>query len=214
MEIRLLNLPSSAHLVHDLRPYICTYENCKNPDQLYDSREDWIRHENSHRKVFRCPEHQLQTFETQRDLEGHLKTEQSHHHRMTSEAMIDHTSDSTSMSPTGGCPICSSSFSTRRALNSHIARHLEIFSLFSLPRSINNDQDELDEVDSNRAMIDADDFGAEDFDADPDIAQYSNSEGSAPDIPTEPKEIGAQTLTSEGNPNLTRLQSKGGKSLR
>ncbi|KAI7778760.1 hypothetical protein LA080_001827 [Diaporthe eres] len=36
-----------AHLIHDLRPYICTYEDCKSPTQLYDSRQDWVQHENS-----------------------------------------------------------------------------------------------------------------------------------------------------------------------
>lgn len=31
--------------MRDLRPYICTYENCKDADQQYDSLRDWINHE-------------------------------------------------------------------------------------------------------------------------------------------------------------------------
>jgi hypothetical protein len=31
--------------LRDLRPYICTYENCKDADQQYDSLRDWINHE-------------------------------------------------------------------------------------------------------------------------------------------------------------------------
>ncbi|KAL9616861.1 MAG: hypothetical protein Q9160_008317 [Pyrenula sp. 1 TL-2023] len=36
-----------AHIIHDLRPYICTYEHCRTSSQLYDARKDWIQHENS-----------------------------------------------------------------------------------------------------------------------------------------------------------------------
>src|SRR5271170_5162847 len=63
-----------AHLVHDLRPYICTYEDCRNPDQLYDTRQDWIQHENSsHRRVLRCPEHPDQTFPKLKEYQEHLR---------------------------------------------------------------------------------------------------------------------------------------------
>ncbi|KAJ5116001.1 hypothetical protein N7456_000349 [Penicillium angulare] len=34
-----------THVYRDLRPYICTFEECKNPHQQYDSLHDWIAHE-------------------------------------------------------------------------------------------------------------------------------------------------------------------------
>ncbi|KAL5041264.1 hypothetical protein BDW71DRAFT_212290 [Aspergillus fruticulosus] len=34
-----------AHILRDLRPYICTFDHCKTPDQPYDSISDWINHE-------------------------------------------------------------------------------------------------------------------------------------------------------------------------
>ncbi|CEL09352.1 hypothetical protein ASPCAL12489 [Aspergillus calidoustus] len=33
------------HVIRDLRPYICTFEECKEADQQYDTRPDWIGHE-------------------------------------------------------------------------------------------------------------------------------------------------------------------------
>ncbi|KAL3440298.1 hypothetical protein BJX65DRAFT_314913 [Aspergillus insuetus] len=33
------------HVIRDLRPYICTFGECKEPDQQYDTRPDWIGHE-------------------------------------------------------------------------------------------------------------------------------------------------------------------------
>ncbi|PYH89886.1 kinase-like protein [Aspergillus ellipticus CBS 707.79] len=34
-----------THIFRDLRPYVCTFEDCKEPDQQYDTLEDWISHE-------------------------------------------------------------------------------------------------------------------------------------------------------------------------
>ncbi|QKX57876.1 uncharacterized protein TRUGW13939_04996 [Talaromyces rugulosus] len=34
-----------THVLRDLRPYICTYEDCRDADQQYDRLGDWINHE-------------------------------------------------------------------------------------------------------------------------------------------------------------------------
>ncbi|KAK1774719.1 vegetative incompatibility protein HET-E-1 [Copromyces sp. CBS 386.78] len=59
-------------------------------------------------------------------------------------------SESTSQSVTRCCPICLAIFTAVRELNSHIARHLERFSLFSLPRSAGEDADDVDQPGSNK----------------------------------------------------------------
>ncbi|KAL2782474.1 hypothetical protein BJX66DRAFT_320644 [Aspergillus keveii] len=33
------------HILRDLRPYVCTYQDCKTLDQPYDNLSDWINHE-------------------------------------------------------------------------------------------------------------------------------------------------------------------------
>ena len=165
-----------AHLIHDLQPYICTYENCKNPDLLYDTRQDWIQHENAHRKFFRCPEHQSSIFRTRRDIEEHLKNEHSDYGREISEILIKHASDSVASSlPDRDCPICLSSQSSLRTLQNHIALHLERFSLFSLPRSVSEIQDESEEANSNQAIDAADESRVIDFSEDRDTAESSDS---------------------------------------
>ncbi|CBF86722.1 hypothetical protein AN2377.2 [Aspergillus nidulans FGSC A4] len=35
------------HILRDLRPYICTFKNCKDADQQYDTFTDWASHESS-----------------------------------------------------------------------------------------------------------------------------------------------------------------------
>lgn len=151
MKLTIINI--RAHLIHDLRPYICTYEDCRNPDQQYDSRQDWISHEDSgHRRVWRCPEHSTQPFLQLVEYQEHLRNEHHNSADKKSNDPMDKAGESTLSSPDRPCPICSLSLETAKALQSHIALHLERFSVFSLPRSIDAN-DDADEEDSNAANI-------------------------------------------------------------
>ncbi|RDW56888.1 hypothetical protein BP5796_12955 [Coleophoma crateriformis] len=142
-----------AHLIHDLRPYICTYEDCRNPDQQYDSRQEWILHENfSHRRIWRCPEHPDQTFLKQKKYLNHMRSEHFQVDDKISDNITSRAGESTLTSPDRTCPTCSLSIESVAALQSHIALHLERFSLFSLPRSV-DEADNGDEEDSNRPDV-------------------------------------------------------------
>lgn len=163
-----------AHLIHDLSPYICTYEDCKNPEQLYDDRHDWDHHENScHRKVWRCPEHSGQAFAQLEMYRDHLRNQHPDFGNDASETWIIRTSESIMSTTDRSCPICSIGLETPRALQSHIALHLERFSLFSLPRSIAcgddaNDDDTADAA-SHEANGTLEDSRDEDFEGDSDF---------------------------------------------
>ncbi|KAH0536893.1 hypothetical protein FGG08_006264 [Glutinoglossum americanum] len=166
-----------AHLIHDLRPYICTYEDCKNPDQLYDARQDWIGHENSsHRRVLRCPEHPDQTFSKLEEYQEHLHHGHADYRDEISVTLITHASESTLEFPDRCCPICSLSLETARALQSHIALHLERFSLFSLPRSVGEDDNDANEGGSDEVNVAFDGSRDEDFCGDLDFAGEDNSD--------------------------------------
>ncbi|EPS38816.1 hypothetical protein H072_7430 [Dactylellina haptotyla CBS 200.50] len=126
-----------AHLIHDLRPYVCTYEDCRNSDQLYDTRRDWIHHESStHRRVFYCSEHPDQTFYKSQDYLEHMKTGHLGYSEEISAALLINANESTLIVPDRCCPICTLSIESMEALQKHIAVHLERFSLFSLPKDV------------------------------------------------------------------------------
>ncbi|KAH6867306.1 hypothetical protein B0T10DRAFT_419988, partial [Thelonectria olida] len=145
-----------AHLLHDLRPYICTYEDCRNPDQLYDSRQDWDHHENScHRKL-----------EAYRD---HLRNDHGEYSDDASAARIIRGSESVFDSTDRPCPVCSIVLETPRAMHSHMALHLERFSLFSLPRAVALDDDDVSDAGSEVANGTIEDSRNEDFRRDWDI---------------------------------------------
>ncbi|KAF3932722.1 hypothetical protein ABW19_dt0204441 [Dactylella cylindrospora] len=124
-----------AHLIHDLRPYICTYQHCNNPDQLYDTRQDWVQHESStHRRIFNCPEHPDEVFYTLGEFQEHLRDGHPDSNAAVPESLIIQTCESTLASPDRCCPICLLSVETMKGLQNHIALHLERFSLFSIPK--------------------------------------------------------------------------------
>ncbi|KAK0656929.1 hypothetical protein B0T16DRAFT_366690, partial [Cercophora newfieldiana] len=130
-----------AHLIHDLRPYQCTYEDCKSASQLYDSVESWIKHEEStHRLTMRCPEHPSRVFERQDEFENHLASEHSDRSDGVKTALLLSATDSTVSNANRCCPVCrATTLTSPKDLNSHIARHLERFALFALPRSAGDD---------------------------------------------------------------------------
>ncbi|PQE07748.1 meiosis-specific serine threonine- kinase mek1 protein [Rutstroemia sp. NJR-2017a BVV2] len=142
-----------AHLIHDLRPYVCTYEVCSIPDQQYDTRQDWIAHEDScHRKVWRCPQHPAEIFPQLGLYRTHLQNQHlDYANDGVQKAMIT-TGESTLTVPDRCCPICLYAPENMGELQKHIALHLERMALFALPRSlyIVDDSKEGDSKELNR----------------------------------------------------------------
>ncbi|KAL2127231.1 hypothetical protein VTI74DRAFT_11062 [Chaetomium olivicolor] len=139
---RVLNPKAwKAHLIHDLKPYVCTYEGCRNPNQVYDVREDWIQHENTnHRAVWCCPEHPNLYFPTVNAYQAHLA--EAHGTQPDDE-------HSPSIIRAGGygfevsdrcCPVCNYFVESANDLHKHIALHLERIALFSLPHVGGDDE--------------------------------------------------------------------------
>ena len=53
------NLISSPrrHFFRDLRPYVCTFDSCTEPNRLFETRHDWFDHEvRYHRREWYCVE--------------------------------------------------------------------------------------------------------------------------------------------------------------
>ncbi|KAL7801993.1 hypothetical protein V8C43DRAFT_272440 [Trichoderma afarasin] len=154
-----------AHIIRDLRPYICTFERCSNSEQLYDSRDDWIEHETStHQTVFRCPLHEEETFDTLATYEEHT---QKYHNE---DAMPSSFTTSTATNIRRSCPICSVVLGTTQKLQSHIALHLERFAMFSLPRCIDDNNEGSSGGRSSSALFDSNRSFNEDSDIESNVA--------------------------------------------
>ncbi|UKZ93390.1 uncharacterized protein TrAFT101_008304 [Trichoderma asperellum] len=148
-----------AHIIRDLRPYICTYEQCSNAEQLYDTRDEWMQHEiSTHQRIFRCSKHEEEIFTT---LEAYKEHVQNYH---KGEAEFSKFATSTVKNVHRSCPVCSIILGSIEKLQSHIALHLERFAMFSLPRHIDNDDQSEAGSHSNHAKLDSISFNE-----DPDV---------------------------------------------
>lgn len=166
-----------AHMIRDLRPYVCTYEQCLNSEQLYDTRDDWVQHEMStHQRVFRCFEHEEEVFTTLAAYEGHV--EACHKHNAVSAKFATSTMKNVHRS----CPVCSIALGSMQKLQSHIALHLERFAMFSLPR--HTDGSEESETGSNVFTDHSENEESFNIDLDLESNVADESRDNRPGIPT------------------------------
>ncbi|KAI1758865.1 hypothetical protein GGR53DRAFT_198101 [Hypoxylon sp. FL1150] len=137
-----------VHLIHDLQPYHCTYEDCTDPNRLYGTRKEWLDHENQHTQVWHCQEHTDELeFETLTEYVEHLKI--SHPDAPTerySQELI-RTMVAPSRKLRRECPFCpflpNSSPDRVTEMQKHITFHLERLALLALPL-VDDDSDGLD----------------------------------------------------------------------
>ena len=134
--------PWRTHVLQDLQPYVCTYEDCELPDQLFRSRKEWIQHEASHRKAWRCPEHPNAVYKSRNGLRDHL---QRTHGDSFPESQLDsivNVGETSTVDTRPACPICYARADTE-GMNfvNHLANHLERIAAFALPMDSADDAD-------------------------------------------------------------------------
>ena len=122
-----------THIFRDLRPYVCTYKDCKEQDQQYDSLTDWITHEASkHRNVLGQPGHRQES--------------------ASSRIREEHTSVPSIADSERECPFCL----IPNANPSHVASHLRRIASFALPRwgAAKDNESEACSANSGKAELD------------------------------------------------------------
>lgn len=124
------------HVLHDLQPYVCTYQDCPLPNELYRTRNQWIKHEDSaHRQCWRCFEHTDHVYISESGLRSHLVAD--HAGTMTADQIDDLMGvySSTLVDDREYCPICLLRRPFPNGMANHLANHLERAALFALPRT-------------------------------------------------------------------------------
>ncbi|ORY12687.1 hypothetical protein BCR34DRAFT_287730 [Clohesyomyces aquaticus] len=136
------------HVFRDLRPYICTFFDCQNPDKLYTTRHDWVMHEQQmHRRQWVCEGHNRLKFHTKELFEIHIRechTGLSEQHQLS--ILVEVSERPTEEDEIVACPLCPDELYLK-TLRTHLSEHLEEIALFVLPLSI----EESDDTDSKRA---------------------------------------------------------------
>ncbi|KAL6359034.1 hypothetical protein LRP88_09232 [Fusarium phalaenopsidis] len=125
------------HVFRDLRPYICTFEHCQNPNKLYVSRHEWIYHElQIHRRKYVCKECP-KTYSSRAEMPAHVR---EHYGESISPAPLGVILDLCNQQDDGmdgekdQCLVCGEELSFQ-ALQRHLATHMEDMALFVLPNT-------------------------------------------------------------------------------
>ncbi|KAF4454296.1 C2H2 type zinc finger domain protein [Fusarium austroafricanum] len=140
------NRMSWKHVFRDLRPYVCTYIDCPNPDKMYATRHDWIYHEmQMHRREWKCQCCDV-IFGTRNLMVDHLRSVHSDSLTTQLSLLLDLSERPMDDNATMKCILCSGDLYLNRLLK-HLAQHMEEIALFVLPAS----SDDNDDVNSNAA---------------------------------------------------------------
>ncbi|KAF1969093.1 hypothetical protein BU23DRAFT_478243, partial [Bimuria novae-zelandiae CBS 107.79] len=114
------------HAYMDLKPYICTFEDCETPAILYASCHDWFQHEiDKHRKSWYC-RHCKQAFDAAGDFRKHLTDS----HSLRQPCMLFFIDKNRDVE----CPLCREKLSGFYPLRKHLGRHLQELVTFALPQ--------------------------------------------------------------------------------
>lgn len=135
------------HVFADLRPYICTFPDCRDELAQFTNRAAWADHEfteHRHDQRWNCLECSKK-FTSASDWEQHL---QEMHHRVFIGPQLPAARNiayQTKPRPieTEECPLCRIVLGKpRRAFVKHVGRHMEEIALMALPRNTEEDSDE------------------------------------------------------------------------
>ncbi|MCJ1381880.1 hypothetical protein MMC17_004992 [Xylographa soralifera] len=156
------------HVYRDLQPYMCTFEKCKTPHEMYEGRRQWFNHElQQHRRSWSCNGHCDRTFASEEALASHIKKPSP---GLYSDAQLS-TLVEMWVSPMevhaeSLCPLCGQGATGTKQTQRHLGRHFEEIALFALPNNSTESEDDEDDqgsIDvSDRMSLASDDMAYQD----------------------------------------------------
>src|SRR5579859_449353 len=98
------------HILSDLRPYSCISPGCARFDQLFETREEWISHEQSHHCEWHCnaahDEPSIEVFVSAENFKDHLVRKHSDSITDSQIPFLIDTQKRPSLFPFRHCPFC------------------------------------------------------------------------------------------------------------
>lgn len=133
--------------MRDLTPYICLFDGCDQPNQMFDSRSSWLTHMGDrHRRTWQCvaTEHDPVTFNDQSMFLRHMENTHTGDFPPDKLQFIADCSAHIALPILSNCPFCSK-LGIDEDVEEHVVRHLYKLSLQSLPEPIDEVQQSNDE---------------------------------------------------------------------
>ncbi|KAI0533156.1 hypothetical protein GGR58DRAFT_517148 [Xylaria digitata] len=134
---RNMNVRSNwkRHVFRDLRPYVCTFSDCLDPDRLFTTRRDWKYHEMQlHRRQWICQSCNCE-YTSKSEMASHIRyVHNSSIKDRELNAVLDISERPIDEAHVYKCPFCYGTMSMKKLFD-HMAYHMEALALFSLPRN-------------------------------------------------------------------------------
>jgi hypothetical protein len=157
------------HVLRDLRPYVCTFEQCTSSENMFEKRSEWFSHEMQfHRKDWSCNILGHGTYQHESEFEDHIRRDHSNWFVESQLPSLIAMFGRPSQALLAPCPFCNEAhqefkeedplqavlteegepiirrdpvFVPTGKIKRHIARHLERLALFSIPPPDYGDED-------------------------------------------------------------------------
>jgi ankyrin repeat protein len=130
----------------DLRPYVCTFEDCPQASHLFSGRHEWFHHEQNYIDesgfVVKCSK----AFSSDDRFRQHLLQHRDRFTREQLDIMVDR--GSRAMEEKQKCRLCNEDHKPKQFMR-HLGRHLEQIALFILPGAVEDEAGEEEESDSD-----------------------------------------------------------------
>ncbi|KAH7310916.1 hypothetical protein B0I35DRAFT_439884 [Stachybotrys elegans] len=145
------------HVLDDLRPYTCLFENCLTASKDYGRRHEWMSHVlQNHWKVWRCPASCEALWSSESGLKQHL---QKAHPDIGSSgdlhAIIERCERRRRLDEKTDCQLCGETLDSIKQYQRHVGKHQVDLALFALPKiGDDGDSDHDDMADDNEDEVD------------------------------------------------------------
>lgn len=136
-----------------MRPYVCTFTDCKEKDRLFPSRHDWYSHELAfHRRMWVCISGCSGQFASESAFEAHLRAIHKEFEDTTQAKKYGAHSRQLPEPKISTCPICGDKIRYPELIRTHIGRHQVQLGLWPL-RSMRYFEEDDEEDEENVAEI-------------------------------------------------------------
>ncbi len=133
---------NSAHILQDLQPYVCTYPECPDAEEMYGSRHAWLEHERLvHRRIWRCFEHASAVFKFKEGLQLHLVKCHTTLTQYQIDKLVD-LAEASILDKREMCPFCHSKGPFPNGFYNHMAFHQEKLATFAIPGNLHENEDD------------------------------------------------------------------------
>lgn len=138
------------HVKQDLDAYVCLFDRCDQPFDIFATNKDWLHHmQSEHLVSWICPvvDHSTAKFNTKEDLSAHMREAHANTFSLELLPYMMEACRSTSEVKFNSCPFCDV---TDSVTDTHISHHLRYLALKSIPSpdSEDNVEEEAGQSDS------------------------------------------------------------------